>query len=245
MSNARSDVSAFEFKSSGLKLLTFVPATLDVAVLDAALQQRLGGREHMLSNEQVALDFNQLPQTPTAAEVSAVMAVLRNYALKPVMALGGNDAQQAAAQEAGLLLLDEETRVAAAAATPAPAPAPVAAPEAAPVRAPAMVITRPVRTGQQVYAKGSDLVVLALVSNGAEVIADGHIHVYAPLRGRALAGARGDTSARIFTTSLEAELVSIAGVYRTLDESLPASVKSKPAQVFLDQDNLVIEALAL
>ncbi|GAB7126087.1 hypothetical protein JCM19000A_05940 [Silvimonas sp. JCM 19000] len=243
MSNTRSDVSAFEFKSSGLKLLTFVPATLDIAVLDAALQQRLGGREHMLSNEQVALDFNQLPQTPSAAEVSALMAVLRNYALKPVMALGGNDAQQAAAQEAGLLLLDEETLVAAAAA--APAPAPVVAPEAAPVRAPAMVITRPVRTGQQVYAKGSDLVVLALVSNGAEVIADGHIHVYAPLRGRALAGARGDTSARIFTTSLEAELVSIAGVYRTLDESLPASVKSKPAQVFLDQDNLVIEALAL
>ena len=107
-----------------------------------------------------------------------------------------------------------------------------------------MIIDRPVRTGQQVYAKGGVLIVLALVSHGAEVIVDGNIHLYAPLRGRALAGARGDTNARIFTTCMEAELVSIAGIYRSLDENLPTSIAGKPSQIYLDQEKLVIEALS-
>ena len=106
-----------------------------------------------------------------------------------------------------------------------------------------MVIDRPLRSGQQVYAKGCDLIVLAVVSFGAEVIADGNIHVYAPLRGRALAGAHGDTTARIFTTCLEPQLVSIAGTYRTTEKELPADVLGKPAQIWLDGDSLVIEPL--
>ncbi|MDR3429134.1 septum site-determining protein MinC [Silvimonas sp.] len=240
MSRSRTDATAFEFKSIGLKLLTFVPATADTTALEAALQEKLGGREHMLTGDQVAIDFNQLPQCPSALEISSIVNLLRQFGLKPIGAYGGNDAQQRAAQEAGLVVLADETVSAATVSAPA-APAPVVVAE----RIPTMVITKPVRTGQQVYAKGADLVVLALVSNGAEVIADGHIHVYAPLRGRALAGARGDVNARIFTTCMEAELVSIAGVYRTLEESLPASVKSKPAQVLLNEDKLVIEALSL
>ncbi|WP_283149307.1 septum site-determining protein MinC [Silvimonas soli] len=240
MSRSRTDATAFEFKSIGLKLLTFVPATADTTALEAALQEKLGGREHMLTGDQVAINFNQLPQCPSALEISSIVNLLCQFGLKPIGAYGGNDAQQQAAQEAGLVVLADETVSAATVSAPA-APAPVVVAE----RIPTMVITKPVRTGQQVYAKGADLVVLALVSNGAEVIADGHIHVYAPLRGRALAGARGDVNARIFTTCMEAELVSIAGVYRTLEESLPASVKSKPAQVLLNEDKLVIEALSL
>ena len=112
----------------------------------------------------------------------------------------------------------------------------------------AMVISRPLRSGQQVYARGRDLVVMAMVNAGAEVIADGHIHVYAPLRGKAMAGARGNTEARIFTLSMEAELISIAGIYRTSDVALPANVRGKPAMVHLqsstDGDKLVMEALA-
>jgi len=119
--------------------------------------------------------------------------------------------------------------------------APASKPQAE--RVPTLVINKPVRAGQQVYAKGGDLVILSLVSNGAEVIADGSIHVYAPLRGRALAGARGDVSARIYTTCMEAELVSIAGIYRTLEEALPEAIKSKPAQIYLDQEKIVIESL--
>ena len=116
-------------------------------------------------------------------------------------------------------------------------------PPPTPPRRHAVVVDKPLRSGQQVYAKDADLIVLAVVSFGAEVIADGNIHVYAPLRGRALAGAHGDTSARIFTTCLEPQLVSIAGIYRTTEKELPADVLGKPAQVWLDGDSLVIEPL--
>jgi septum site-determining protein MinC len=107
----------------------------------------------------------------------------------------------------------------------------------------ALVVDRPLRSGQRVYAKGADLIVLAVVSYGAEVIADGNIHVYAPLRGRALAGALGNTEARIFTTCLEPQLLSIAGIYRTTETELPAEVLGKPAQVRLEGESLVVEAL--
>ena len=93
------------------------------------------------------------------------------------------------------------------------------------------------------YARGGDLVVLAMVSFGAEVIADGDIHVYAPLRGRALAGARGNPHARIFSTCLEPQLVSINGIYRTTETELPENVRGKPAQVRLDGEKLLIEPL--
>jgi septum site-determining protein MinC len=110
-----------------------------------------------------------------------------------------------------------------------------------------MVIDKPIRSGQKIYARGADLVVLAMVNQGAEVVADGNIHVYAPLRGKAMAGARGNESARIFSLCLEPELISIAGVYRTSETPLPADVAGKPAQVRLSsedgQDKLLIEPL--
>jgi septum site-determining protein MinC len=111
-----------------------------------------------------------------------------------------------------------------------------------------MVIDKPLRSGQKVYARGCDLVVLAMVNQGAEVVADGNIHVYAPLRGKAMAGASGNVNARIFSLSLEPELISIAGVYRTSENPLPANVQGKPAQVQLSndgQDKLLINALTI
>lgn len=107
----------------------------------------------------------------------------------------------------------------------------------------AMVIDKPLRSGQQVYARGTDLVVLAMVSFGAEVIADGNIHVYAPLRGRAIAGARGNIHARIFSTCMEPQLVSIAGIYRTTEVAISTDILGKPAQVRLDGEKLLIERL--
>ncbi|MGQ3052075.1 MAG: septum site-determining protein MinC, partial [Roseateles sp.] len=109
---------------------------------------------------------------------------------------------------------------------------------------PTLIVDKPLRSGQRIYAKGGDLVVLALVNHGAEVIADGSVHVYAPLRGKAIAGARGDTSARIYAQSLEAELLSIAGIYRTTENPLPADVAGKPAQVFLEGEKLLMQPLA-
>lgn len=108
---------------------------------------------------------------------------------------------------------------------------------------PARLITDPVRSGQQVYAENSDLIVLAPVSSGAELIADGCIHIYGALRGRAIAGAKGNPQARIFCKKLEADLVAIAGVYMVA-EQMPNKLQGKSVQVYLGDDgNIVIEAL--
>ena len=114
---------------------------------------------------------------------------------------------------------------------------------AAPHSSSALVITRPLRSGQRVYARHTDLVVIGMVSQGAEVIADGNVHVYGPLRGKAMAGARGDTSARIFTTHLDADLLAVAGVYRVVEDKLDRTLQNQPALVRLDGDTLRIEAL--
>ena len=113
---------------------------------------------------------------------------------------------------------------------------------------PALVIDKPLRSGQQVYARGRDLVVMAMVNAGAEVIADGHIHVYAPLRGKAIAGARGNADARILALSLEPELISIAGIYRTTENALPPEIWGRATQVRLvagpEGERLVMEPLS-
>jgi septum site-determining protein MinC len=109
-----------------------------------------------------------------------------------------------------------------------------------------MIIDKTLRSGQKVYARGCDLVVLGMVNQGAEVVSDGNIHVYAPLRGKAMAGARGNTQSRIFTLCLEAELIAIAGVYRTSEHELPNDVRGKAAQIRLSEDGqekMIIEAL--
>src|SRR5579859_2620350 len=123
-------------------------------------------------------------------------------------------------------------------------PAPVAEPVRLATSSQTMVVDKPLRSGQRIYAKG-DLVVLGLVSYGAEVIAEGNIHIYAPLRGRALAGVQGNHDARIFCTCLEPELISIAGIYRTTENPLPADVLGKPVQIWLDEEKLMIEPLRL
>ncbi len=112
-----------------------------------------------------------------------------------------------------------------------------------PAAAPTMVVRGPLRSGQRVYARQSDLIVMGVVSRGAEVIADGNIHVYGPLRGKAMAGARGDTAARIFTTALDAELVAVAGIYRVIDSKLPAELHQRPAVIQLQKDALHLTPL--
>lgn len=107
----------------------------------------------------------------------------------------------------------------------------------------AMVINRPLRSGQRIYARGTDLIVIGMVSQGAEVIADGNIHVYGPLRGKAMAGARGDTSAKIFTTQLNPELLAVAGVYRVVESALDPALANQPAIVQLEGETLQIVPL--
>lgn len=234
----------FELKSASLTLVAFVLKTADVDALAAELQQRFGDAPNLFDNDPVVIDLAPLAADDAAVDVSGVVELLRRHKLLPVAAKSGSAAQMEAARAAGLGEAPEavtppsrsEPREA------VPASADAAPP---PVHAGTIVIDRPLRSGQQVYARGGDLIVLAAVSFGAEVIADGHIHVYAPLRGRAIAGARGDAGARIFSTCMEPQLVSIAGTYRTTDTALPDDVLGRPAQVRLDRDKLVFEALKL
>lgn len=115
--------------------------------------------------------------------------------------------------------------------------------EPLPAARPTVVIDTPVRTGQQVYAENADLIVLGMVSEGAEVIADGNIHIYAPMRGRALAGEKGDKNARIFIQSMQAELVSVAGIYRVFEQDLPAHLHKQPVRIELLEDRLAVSAI--
>lgn len=131
----------------------------------------------------------------------------------------------------------EGPRVADATASASTSPQP---PEVAPA---ALVINRPLRSGQRIYARDTDLIVIGMVSQGAEVIADGNIHVYGPLRGKAMAGARGDATARIFTTQLDPELVAIAGVYRVIETRLDDKLLNQPTLIQRDGDTLQINAL--
>ena len=130
-----------------------------------------------------------------------------------------------------------------------PQPEPLNPPMAPSLALGPLVIDKPLRSGQQVYAKGRDLIVLAIVNAGAEVIADGHIHIYAALRGKAIAGARGNSEARIFAQAMEPELISIAGIYRTSENALPKDVWGQAAQVSLQSgpegDKLLVSPLKL
>ncbi len=167
--------------------------------------------------------------TPTA-DAPAAEAPVDNAADKAP----GKPADTTAAKPATEPLPERAAASTTSAASPTPA---------APQSSSALVITRPLRSGQRVYARHTDLVVIGMVSQGAEVIADGNVHVYGPLRGKAMAGARGDTSARIFTTHLDAELLAVAGVYRVVEDKLDRSLHNQPALVRLDGDTLRIEAL--
>ncbi|MDB5898469.1 MAG: minC [Ramlibacter sp.] len=236
--------ATFEIKSATLPLVAMLLKSNDLDLLAQELRERFGDIPEFFDNDPLVVDLT--PLGDGEIDFRALAKLLRTYRVVPIAVRGGSQAQMAAALEVGLAAAPE--------AAPSPdlsqrarpevreQPAPAAA-QLPPAAASALVIDKPLRSGQQVYARGRDVVVLAMVNAGAEVIADGHVHVYAPLRGKAIAGARGDGTARILTLCLEPELVSIAGVYRTTEQPLPATVRGKPAQIRLVDDKLVMEPL--
>ena len=252
----------FELKSASMTLVVVVLKTADLARLSAELDKRFGATPDMFNQEPVVIDVAQAGAADVAINFSALASLLRHYKLVPVAVRGASPEQLDAARDAGLGEAPEASApVVSARAEPAAAAPPAAvasspaeaevqvqaAPDtaaaAAPAAVPTLVIDKPLRSGQQVYAKGGDLVMLAAVNFGAEVIADGNIHVYAPLRGKAIAGAKGNTDARIFSTCMEPELVAIAGTYRTTETPLPADVIGQAAQIRLDGERMVFEPL--
>ena len=240
---------AFELKDARLPLVVLALNTADHAALAAELHAKLEETPNFFDDDPVVVELSALAGSEASVDFPEVLRVLRAHRMRPAMAAGGNAAQMAEALAAGLPAAPE--------ALPAPRAKTVEVEvvrevetirevevvrEVAQYVAP-VIVDKPLRSGQQVYAKGGDLIVLAAVNPGAEVIADGSIHVYAPLRGRAIAGSKGNADARIFTTCLEPELISIAGTYRTTETAIPPEVAGKPAQVRLVGDKLVMEPL--
>ena len=222
--------ATFEIKSANLPLVALLLRSADLGELAHELAVRFGDIPDFFDHDPLVIDLAPLQaQGETAVDFGGLLELLRPYRVLPVAVKGGSEEQMRAALAAGL------------AAAPEASPT-LSLPQrgreqeqevAEPAPTGALVIDKPLRSGQQIYARGRDLVLMAMVNPGAEVIADGHIHVYAPLRGKAIAGARGNTEARIFSLCLEPELISIAGVYRTSEVPLPPDVLSRPTQVRL------------
>ena len=244
-----------EIKISTVVAVAALLADTDPAKLSSALSQITGGTPDYFEDDFTLLDFSGLSAMPAPGTINwpALISTFKEHRLHPVAVRNAPASLEEEIRSHGLSIdvVDQSKQFEL---TPPPSPELPAAPipePVAPTAPPAtitantMVVDTPVRAGQRVYARGADLVIMAVVNPGAEVIADGSIHVYAPLRGRALAGASGNSAARIFSLSMEAELVSIAGVYRTFDEGWSATLAGKPAQIRLNNDSLDITAISL
>ena len=242
----------FDFKSATLSLEAFLLRTANLTSLSQALTERFGSTPDLFNGEPVVIDLSHLASLELNVNFPELIALLARFKLKVIAVRGGTVAQTQSAQNAGLIEAPESHAHAARVETVVQEvvrevirEVPVEVPVHVPMAASTMFIDKPLRSGQQVYAKGGDLIVLAAVNHGAEVIADGSIHVYAPLRGKAIAGAKGNTEARIFSICMEPELLSIAGTYRTTDTPLPPDVTGKPAQIRLEGDRLVFDPISL
>jgi septum site-determining protein MinC len=244
-----------EIKISTVVAISTILHSADPIAIDAALKQMTGGVSDFFEDEFAVIDVGAIAAEAAPIEWAALVDLLKKYRLNAVAVRGYAPAMADAIRAHGLALDDGSSgaralggaapQAVAAAPVAAPAPVPAApAPVPAAAQANAMIIDTPVRAGQRIYARGCDLIVTAAVNNGAEIIADGSIHVYAPLNGRALAGASGDAGSRIFALSMQPELVSIAGVYRTFEEGFPDDLVRQPAQIRLVGDRIDISSLS-
>ncbi|MBO9664822.1 septum site-determining protein MinC [Dokdonella sp.] len=249
-------VAEIKFGQVGLANLKL--KRLDPEGLAAELREKVESAQKLFLRTPVVLDLSHLPALPDVDTVRGLFERIRESGMLPVGLSYGTSENDALAQALGVPVFAKfraayersaETPLPPSRATPPPPsrePAPVerATPPPPSAAAPTggQLHDQPVRSGQQLYARGRDLILNALVANGAEVIADGSIHVYGALRGRALAGALGDERARIYCQEFHAELVSIAGHYRVF-EDIPADLRGKPVQAWLDGDKLLLKKL--
>jgi len=252
-----------EIKISTVVAVAALLGDTNLANVSAALSQVTGGTPDYFEDDFTVIDLGNLlaPPVPGSIAWPELIALFRSHRLNPVAVRNAPESLEDEIRAFGLSIdgMDQSRTFEltpppsppqaelSAAATPAPKPvaAQIAETTAATTAVVTKVIDTPVRSGQRVYARGGDLVVMATVNPGAEVIADGSIHVYAPLRGRALAGAAGSSEARIIATSMEAELVSIGGVYRTFEDGWPKELKGQAVQVLLQDERLELRLMAL
>jgi septum site-determining protein MinC len=247
------DVS-FQLKGSALTVVVLALVEYDPDTLAIELKEKIDQAPHFFVNSPVLISLERFENPENCTELidnaSGLIQICRKLDLQPLGFTAVPEVFLNGVQKTGLAILPTPSERA----LKIPATAKARATETVVetrietvveerlVQRISKVVTRPVRSGQQIYAEGADLIVLAQVSEGAEVLADGHIHIYGSLRGRALAGVRGDESARIFCHSLEAELVSVAGNF-VLQDVLPKELFKKPVQISLKGEKVVVDAL--
>jgi septum site-determining protein MinC len=237
--------AAFELKGVVSPLTVLRVRSRDLNLIERQLRNKLTQMPNFFEDAPVVLDLSALDGGLKDLPLAALCHVLRSMGVVPVGASGVSEEDRAIVRGAGLGVIkagpgrdreeprEEEPRSGAAPAPMARRPDP---------HRPPMVVRQQVRGGQEIYARNTDLIVLAPVNPGAQIFADGHIHIYSTLRGRAMAGAQGLTDARIFVHKLEAELVAIAGAYMMADD-IPSDRRGRPSQIFLDKGECRIAAI--
>jgi len=236
-----SDLSpAFQLKGSMLAITVLELAQTDLERLDQQLARKVEQAPDFFNNTPLVLALDKLP-ADSKPDLPALIALCRKHGLRTLALRAADPAVLEAASALDLAVLPpsgaRERKI------EIPARAPEPAKPAEPVYRPTRIVHTPVRGGQQIYAQGGDLIVLAAVSPGAELLADGNIHVYGPLRGRALAGIKGDVNARIFCQQLAAEMVSIAGQYKVAEDLRRDPLWAEAVQLKLSGDVLNITRL--
>lgn len=248
--------TTLDIKSTALDLLTIHLRSTDFPTFESAFLSKLNGRANTFSFEPVILSLET--ETLDGLELAKIRELLARFGLNAISLKHPNPAAAELAEMAGMNWIETHNDTPHEKIEPAQTQTEpnqtIQAPNQEPQNTPKITaqieekkapetrfIHHPIRTGQQIYARG-DLVILATVNPGAEVIADGNIHIYAPLKGRAIAGAHGNTKARIFTRSMEAELVSIAGMYRMF-ESAKTPFLGKHTQIYLKDNKIVVAAI--
>ncbi|TAN71032.1 MAG: septum site-determining protein MinC [Methylobacter sp.] len=225
-----------EFKSSTFSVPVLVLASNDVIIIEQQLQEKIHLAPEFFKNSPLVFDLQDLNKNDLDIDITEFTQTIRALGLLPIGIRGGTAQQNQQALELGIPVHSGHS-VSASSATQKQSTPPEPEPQV--VAAISTLITHPVRSGQRIYALG-DLVILAQVSAGAEILAEGNIHVYGSLRGRALAGVQGNTKARIFCSDLQAELISIAGNYK-ISEDLNGAVPNQPVQIYLQDHTLVIK----
>ena len=231
----------FQLKGSMLAITVLELAHNNLEALDRQLAAKVAQAPNFFSNTPLVLALDKLPASEGAIDLPGLMRVCRQHGLRTLAIRASREDDIAAAEALDIPVLPpsgaREKLV-----EPVEARKKEEKP-AEPQYKPTRIVTSPVRGGQQIYAQGGDLVVMAPVSAGAELLADGNIHVYGPLRGRALAGVKGDTKARIFCQQMGAEMLSVAGQYKTAEELRRDPLWGQSVQISLSGDVLNITRL--
>jgi septum site-determining protein MinC len=228
---------ALEFKNSNFSVSVLALSTDNLITIEQELQKKANLAIEFFKNLPVIIDLQIINELNCNIDIEALTHVIRKNGLLPIGVRGGNEQQNKQALNLQIPVYSVNNRVT----SKESKKQQTQTPETATRDTSSILITQPIRSGQRIYATG-DLIIMSQVSSGAEIMAEGNIHVYNTLRGRVSAGIQGNTQARIFCFDLQAELVSIAGNYK-VSEDIDASVRTKPVQIYLENQALIIQNL--